>query len=107
VSERRRFVAGGGPYAENLAAIFIIPSSWGSQLDGEKLSTPYRIKLFSGVIAGEEEEDFCKGSFCMHILYFVYCFALLYFTCIVLSKNKKKIESFVVVFTCLLLVLLE
>jgi hypothetical protein len=25
---------------EKLAAIFIIPFSWGSQLDGEKLSTP-------------------------------------------------------------------
>jgi hypothetical protein len=48
---------------ENLAVIFIIPSSWGSQLDGEKLSTPYRIKLFSDVVAGEEKEDFCKGSF--------------------------------------------
>jgi hypothetical protein len=48
---------------ENLAAIFIIPSSWGSQLDGEKLSTPYRIKLLSGAVAGEEKEDFCKGSF--------------------------------------------
>jgi hypothetical protein len=33
---------------ENLAAIFIIPSSWGSQLDGEKLSTPYRIRRRRG-----------------------------------------------------------
>ena len=30
-------------WGKNLAAIFIIPSSWGSQLDGEKLSTPYHI----------------------------------------------------------------
>jgi hypothetical protein len=28
---------------EKLAAVLIIPSSWGSQLDGEKLSTPRRI----------------------------------------------------------------
>jgi hypothetical protein len=28
---------------EKLAAILIIPSSWGSQLDGEKPSTPCRI----------------------------------------------------------------
>jgi hypothetical protein len=29
--------------SEKLAAVLIIPSSWGSQLDGEKLSTPRRI----------------------------------------------------------------
>jgi hypothetical protein len=34
---------------------------------------------FSGAVAGEEKEDFCKGSFCTHILYFVLSFALLYF----------------------------
>jgi hypothetical protein len=28
---------------EKLAVVLIIPSSWGSQLDGEKLSTPRRI----------------------------------------------------------------
>jgi hypothetical protein len=74
---------------ENLAAIFIIPSSWGSQLDGEKLSTPYRIKLFSSAVAGEEEEVFCKGSFRTHILYFVYCFALFYFYLHHFIKNLK------------------
>jgi hypothetical protein len=30
---------------EKLAAVLIIPSSWGSQLDGEKPSTPCRIML--------------------------------------------------------------
>jgi hypothetical protein len=69
---------------ENLAAIFITPSSWGSQLAGHLLG----IKLFFGAVAGEEE-DFCKGSFRTHILYFVYCFSLLYFTCIILSKTQK------------------
>jgi hypothetical protein len=35
---------------------------------------------FSGAVAGEEVEDLCKGSFShTHILYFVLCFALLYF----------------------------
>jgi hypothetical protein len=29
---------------EKLAVVLIMPSSWGSQLDGEKLSTPRRIK---------------------------------------------------------------
>jgi hypothetical protein len=41
------------------AAIFIIPSSWGSQLGGH----PAHIKhKFSGAVAWEKE-DFCKGSF--------------------------------------------
>jgi hypothetical protein len=46
------------------------------------------IKLFSGAVAGEEE-DFCKGSFARTsftlfqvLLYFI-------FTCIVLSKTQK------------------
>jgi hypothetical protein len=92
---------------ENLAAICIIPSSWGSQLDGEKLLTPYRIKLFSGAVAGEEEEDFCEGCFRMHILYFVLSFALLYFYLHRFIKNPKKLVSFIVAFIYLLLVLLE
>jgi hypothetical protein len=46
-------------------------------------------KYFSGTVAGEEEEDFCEGSFHTHILYIVLSFALLYFTCIVLSKTQK------------------
>jgi hypothetical protein len=56
---------------------------------------------FSGAVAGEEE-DFCKGSFHTHILYFVLSFALLYFTCIVLSKTQKKLESLVVVISLFL-----
>jgi hypothetical protein len=60
------------------------------------------IKFFSA-IAGEKE-DFCEGSFCTHILYFVLSFALLYFYLHRFIKNPKKLESFVVVFTCLLLV---
>jgi hypothetical protein len=31
---------------EKLAAVLIIPSSWGSQLDGERPSTPCRIKYY-------------------------------------------------------------
>jgi hypothetical protein len=41
---------------EKLADVLIIPSSWGSQLDGEKLSTPRHIngrKWFLAVAAGE------------------------------------------------------
>jgi hypothetical protein len=48
---------------EKLAAVLIIPSSWGSQLDGD-LNHQHRAasRLFSGAVAGEKE-DFCKGSF--------------------------------------------
>jgi hypothetical protein len=56
---------------------------------------------FSGAVA-EEEEDFCKGSFRTHILYFVLNFALLYFYVHHFIKNLKKIESLVVVISLLL-----
>jgi hypothetical protein len=42
--------------------VLIIPSSWGSQLVGDLYINTGAIKLFSGAVAGEEE-DFCKGSF--------------------------------------------
>jgi hypothetical protein len=45
-----------------------------------------------------------QGEFRMHILYFVLSFALLYFYLHHFIKNPKKLESFVVVFTYLLLV---
>jgi hypothetical protein len=44
---------------------------------------------FFGAVAGEEEEDFCKGSFRIHILYFVLSFALLYFYLHHFIKNPK------------------
>jgi hypothetical protein len=45
---------------------------------------------FFGTVAGEEEEDFCKGSFRTHIFYFVLSFALLYFYLHRFMKNPKK-----------------
>jgi hypothetical protein len=48
---------------------------------------------FSGAVAGEEVEDFCEGSFRMHIFYFVIVLLyFIYFTCIVLYKKPKKIR---------------
>jgi hypothetical protein len=44
------------------AAILIIPSSWGSQLDGDLHQHRRKQQEFSGAVAGEKE-DFCKGSF--------------------------------------------
>jgi hypothetical protein len=89
-----------------LAAVLIIPSSWGSQLDGHLHQHRTAIKLFFGVVAGEKK-DFCKGSFaCTSFILFI---ALLYFifACIVLSKIQKISFLLVVIFTCLLLALLE
>jgi hypothetical protein len=48
-----------------------------------------------------------QGEFHTHILYFVLSFALLYFYLHRFIKNTKKLVSLIVVFTCLLLALLE
>jgi hypothetical protein len=45
-----------------LVVVLIIPSSWGSQLDGDLHHHHHTKQRFSGAIAGEKE-DFCKGSF--------------------------------------------
>jgi hypothetical protein len=95
---------------ENLAAIFITPSSWGSQRAGhlpgikqyflaplpgteeeEEAPSSTRHQLFSGAVAGKEKEDFCEGSFShAHPLFcLLFCFTLFIFTCIILSKTKK------------------
>jgi glucan phosphoethanolaminetransferase (alkaline phosphatase superfamily) len=47
-----------------------------------------------------------RGVSHAHLL-LCFSFALLYFTCIVLSKNTKKLVSFIVAFIYLLLVLLK
>jgi hypothetical protein len=72
-----------------LAAIFIKTFSWGFPTGRASLLHQLGPIKFSGAVAGEEE-DFCEGSFCTHILYFVLSFALLFFTCTILSKTQKK-----------------
>jgi hypothetical protein len=90
-----------------LAAVLIIPSSWGSQLGGhlhaikqffwrrcrglkkKKLPLQLRASNFSGAVAGEKE-DFCKGSLSLPIFYFVIVLLYFIFACIFLSKNTKK-----------------
>jgi hypothetical protein len=65
-------------------------------------------KHFSGAVA-EEKEDFCKGSLLLPIFYFVVVL-LTFFTLFCLHlfiKNTKNSSFIVVIFTCLLLVLLE
>jgi hypothetical protein len=71
--------------------VLIIPSSWGSQLDGEKPSTPCRIKtLFWRRCRGKRR--LLQGEFRTHILYFVLSFALLYFYLHRFYKKYKKIS---------------
>jgi hypothetical protein len=56
--------------------VLIIPSSWGSQLVGDRYINTVHIKLFSGAVAGEKE-DFCKGSFARtSFTLFYFCFIL-------------------------------
>jgi hypothetical protein len=50
------------------------------------------IKDFSGAIAGEEEEDFCEGSFRTHTLYFVLSFAFTLFLLASFYQKPKKIR---------------
>jgi hypothetical protein len=85
-----------------LAAILITPSSWGSQRAGH--SPRNKQQVFWRRCWGRVE-DFCKGSFshAHPLLCFIVFLYFIYFTCIAfISKNPKKIESLVVVFTCLL-----
>jgi hypothetical protein len=70
-----------------LAAVLIIPSSWGPQLGSHLHQHRTAINLFSGAVAGEER--LLQGEFRTHILYFVLVFLYFIFSCIVLSKNTK------------------
>jgi hypothetical protein len=80
--------------------VLIIPSSWGSQLDGEKSSTTRRIKTFFWCCC-RGKRILLQGEFRTHILYFVLSFDL--FLLASFYQKYKKLVSFVVVFTCLLL----
>jgi hypothetical protein len=63
---------------------------------------------FSGAVAREEVEDLCKGSFShAHPLLCFKFFFTLFLLASFYIKNPKKLESLVVVFTSLLLVLLK
>jgi hypothetical protein len=75
----------------NLAAIFIIPSSWGSQLAGYLLHQPGSIKLFFWRRCRGRVEDLCKGSFSHTHPLLYYYFALLYLFYLhhFISKTQK------------------
>jgi hypothetical protein len=87
--------------------VLITISAWGSQLTGynhhHQLHASYQV--FSGAVAGEEKEDFCKGSFShAHPLFcFKFCFTL-FLLALFFIKNTKKIVYFIVAFIYLFLV---
>jgi hypothetical protein len=84
---------------ERLATVLIIPSSWGFQLGGY----PACINLFFWRRC-RGKRRLLQGEFRTHILYFFFCFALLYFCLHRFIKNTKKIvPSIVVIFVGLLL----
>jgi hypothetical protein len=70
------------------ATVLIIPSSWGSQLDGEITSTPCHIKLiFWRRYRGKRR--LLQGEFCTHILYFVLSFAFTLFLLALFYQKQK------------------
>jgi hypothetical protein len=69
--------------------VLIIPSSWGSQLDGDlhqHRAAPNN--HFLAPLPGKKR--LLQEVFCMHILYFVLSFVLLYFYLHRFIKNTKK-----------------
>ena len=82
-----------------LAAILIIPSSWGSQRAGH---SP-RIKLIFWRRCRGREKTSARGVLRTHILYFVllFCFTLFILPALLFIKNPKKLESLVVVISLL------
>ena len=79
--------------------MLIIPSSWGSQLDGDLHHQPCCIKtLFWRRCRGKRR--LLQGEFRTHILYFVLSFALLYFYLHHFIKKYKKISSYYSCYFC-------
>ena len=67
-----------------LAAVLIIPSSWGSQ----RIAITRASSTFSSAVAGEKKH-FCKGSLSLPIFLLCYCFSYFIFICFFISKTQK------------------
>jgi hypothetical protein len=77
---------------EKLAIVVTIPSSWGSQLDGDLHHHHHtKQRFFWRRCWGKRR--LLQGKFRTHILYFVLSFALLYFYLLHFIKNTKKLVS--------------
>jgi hypothetical protein len=77
---------------EKLAAVLIIPSSLGSQLDGDLHHHHHtKQRFFWHRCRGKRR--LLQGEFRTHILYFILSFALLYFYLHHFIKNTQKLVS--------------
>jgi hypothetical protein len=92
---------------EKLAAVLIIPSSWGSQLDGD-LHHQHRAasRLFLAPLSGKMKTSARGVSHAHPLLCFKFCFTL-FLLALFYQKHKKISFLLVVIFTCPLLALLE
>jgi hypothetical protein len=77
--------------------VLIIPSSWGSQLDGEKLSHTATTKIFLVPLPGKKKTSARGVSHAHPLLCFSFAFTL-FLLASFLSKNTKKLVSFIVVY---------
>jgi hypothetical protein len=86
---------------EKFVAVLIIPSSWGSQQDGDlhqhRAATSNN---FLALLLGKKNTSARRVSHAHPLLYF--SFALLYFCLHHFIKNTKKLVSFIVVISLLL-----
>jgi hypothetical protein len=83
--------------------VLIIPSSWGSQLDGEITSTPCRIKLiFLAPLPGKKKTS-ARGVLHAHPLLCFKFFFTLFLLASFYQKYKKLVPTIVVIFVGLLL----
>jgi hypothetical protein len=87
------------------AAIFITPSSWGSQWAGyqPRIKHIFWRRCQGGSRRLLQGDFFARTSFTL----LMFCFTLFILPASFFIKNPKKLESLVVVFTYLLLVLLK
>jgi hypothetical protein len=86
---------------EKLAAVLIIPSSWGSQLDGDlhQHTVPHQDSFLAPLLG--KKKTSARGVLHAHPL-LCFSFALLYFCLHRFIKNTKKLVSFIVVISLLL-----
>jgi hypothetical protein len=90
------------------AAVLIIPSSWGSQLDGDLYiyTVPHQA-YFLASLPGRKKKTSARGVSHAHpLLCFKFCFTL-FLLASFYQKDTKKLVSFIVAFIYLLLVLLK
>jgi hypothetical protein len=84
--------------------VLIIPSSWGSQLDGDLHTyTMLQSSIFLAPLPGKKKTSARGVSHAHPLLYFKFCFTVFLLASFYI-KNTKKLVSFIVAFIYLPLV---